>query len=138
MAFSHGKSAIFKVGTAGVPATPTDITAYLTSVSVPKSADTAETSVLGVAAKTYIAGLIDATISIEGRYDPTVDAHLSAIVGHATAMNFEYGPQGGGGSAVKYSGTCICTSYEVGTDIGDAASFSAEFQVTGAVTRGAY
>jgi hypothetical protein len=143
VAFSHGKAASFSVGTAAIPATPTDITTYLTSISFPRSVDTAESSTFGDTSKSYLVGLSDGTISIEGKLDPTVEHHLADLAAQAhslagVALNFEYGPQGTTGGLPKYTGTCHLTSFEESTDIGDAASFSAEFQITGDVTRATY
>lgn len=135
MPFTHGSKAVFKIGNASN--TLTDISQYLTSVQYSPEVDTAEVTTLGATAKAYVAGLRDATISIEGIFEPAVDALLSGIIG-LDARSFEYGPQGSTTGNVKYSGSCILTSYEVSTGLDGAGTFSAEFQVTGAVTRGTY
>lgn len=134
--FRHGKSTVFKVDNSG--GTLTDISNTLTDVSFPQSVDTAETSAFGSSAKSYIVGLTDSTLSISGNYDATVDAHLAGVLGQAATLSFEYGPEGSTVSFVKYSGECILTSYEKSGAIGDVVSFSAEFQVSGAITRGAF
>ena len=134
--FRHGKSTVFKVdNNAG---TLTDISNTLTDVSFPQSVDTAETSAFGASAKSYIVGLTDSTLSISGNFDATVDAHLAAIVGKADSVSFEYGPEGSTAGFVKYTGEALLTSYEKSGAIGDVVTYSAEFQVTGAITRGAY
>ena len=127
MAFKHGSKAVFKVGNP----TATDISQYLTTVGISRSADTAEVTVLGNASKAYLAGLKDATISIEGNLDPTINTTLSGLVGQDGTL-FEYLPQGG--TTPKVSGSCVCTSYEISTPVDGAGTFSAEFQVTGDVT----
>lgn len=137
MAFSHGKDAVVKFGTVGVPGTATDISQYVTSVALPRAADVAETSTLGDASKNYIAGMKDGTVTVEGRFDPTVDTHLAGILG-VNGIAFEVGPAGSGSGSPKYTGTCICQSYEVSMDVGDAVGFSADFQISGDVTRGTY
>ena len=134
--FRHGKSTVFKVDNSG--GTLTDISNTLTDVSFPQSVDTAETSAFGSSAKTYVVGLTDATISVSGMFDATVDAHLNGILGQAATVSFEYGPEGSTSPNVKYTGECILTSYEKSGSIGDMVSYSAEFQVSGAVTRGTY
>ncbi|NOZ27961.1 MAG: hypothetical protein GXP39_07915 [Chloroflexi bacterium] len=136
MAFSHGSNAVFKIDDSG--GTLTDISSYVTSVSFPESADTAEVTTLGKSSKVYIAGLKDATISIEGVYDPTVDSLLNGILGASSTSSFEYGPAGSSTGSPKYTGECICTSYEVTTGVDGAATFSAEFQVSDSITRGTY
>ena len=134
--FRHGKSTVFKVdNNAG---SLTDISNTLTDVSFPQSVDTAETSAFGSSAKSYIVGLTDSTLSISGNFDATVDAHLAAIVGKADSVSFEYGPEGSTATFVKYTGEAFLTSYEKSGAIGDVVTYSAEFQITGAITRGAY
>jgi len=134
--FRHGKSTVFKVdNNAG---TLTDISNTLTDVSFPQSVDTAETSAFGASAKSYVVGLSDATLSVSGNFDETVDAHIAAIVGKTDSVSFEYGPEGSTVTFVKYTGEALLTSYEKSGAIGDVVTYSAEFQVTGAITRGAY
>ena len=134
--FRHGKSTVFKVdNNAG---SLTDISNTLTDVSFPQSVDTAETSAFGSSAKSYIVGLTDSTLSISGNFDATVDAHLAAVLGQAASLSFEYGPEGSTAGFVKYTGEALLTSYEKSGAIGDVVTYSAEFQVTGAITRGTY
>ncbi len=137
MAFNHGSKAVFKVGSSATPAVVVDISAYLTSVSDSLGADTAEVTTLGKGSKVYLAGLKDGTISIEGKFDPTVDAQLAGILA-VQDVSFEYGPAGTAVTSPKYTGKLICTSYEVETGVDAEATFSAEFQITDGWTRGAY
>lgn len=135
MAFVHGKSAVFKLDDSG--GTLRDLSAYLNDVSFPRDVETAETTTFGVSgsAKTYIVGLSDATISISGLFDATADGYLAGVVGASATLSFEYGPAGSTGGNVKYTGECILTSYEVSASVGDSVQASADFQVTGAITR---
>ena len=134
--FRHGKSTVFKVDNAA--GSLTDISNTLTDVSFPQSVETAETTSFGSSAKTYIVGLSDATLSVSGNFDATVDAHLAAVVGQAATLSFEYGPEGSTAGQVKYTGEAILTSYEKSGAVGDVVTYSAELQITGAVTRGTY
>jgi hypothetical protein len=136
MAFVHGKGTSFKLDIAA--GTLTDITSYLTSVSMPRSMETGETTVFGQSAKTYIVGLTDATISFEGNWDSVVDGYLAGVVGQSATLSFEYGPAGTAVGAIKYTGEGILTSYETSNGIGDVVTFSAELQVSGAITRGTF
>jgi hypothetical protein len=136
MAFGHGKSAVFKLDDSG--ATLRDLSSYINEASMPREIETAETTTFGSSAKTYITGLTDATISISGLYDSTADGYLAGVVGQAATLSFEYGPLGSTGGYVKYSGECILTSYEVSSPVGDVVTFSADLQVTGAITRGTW
>lgn len=133
MAAAHGSKAVFTVQDSG--SVVRDLSAYLTSAGMPRSGDTSEVTTLGSSAKSYIPGLVDGTIPIEGPFDGTVDGYLSGLLGYATARAFVYQPQGTTTGLPKYTGTCILTSYEPTTPVDDAGTFSAEFQITGAVTR---
>ena len=134
--FRHGKSAVFKVDDSG--GTLRDISDACNSISFPREAEVLETTSFGSSAKTYIVGLSDSTVSASGNFDATVDAHLAGVLGQAATLSFEYGPEGSTAGQVKYSGECIMTSYEKSGAVGDVVTYSAEFQVTGAVTRGTY
>jgi len=134
--FRHGKSTSFKVDNAA--GTLTNISDTLTDVSFPQTIETAETTSFGSSAKTYIVGLSDSTVSVSGNFDATVDAHLAGVLGQAATLSFEYGPEGTTNGLVKYTGECIMTSYEKSGAVGDVVTYSAEFQVTGAVTRGTF
>jgi len=135
MAFVHGKSAVFKLDNAS--GSLVDYSTYLDDIGFPRDVETAETTTFGVAgsAKTYITGLSDATISVSGKFDATADATLSAVVGQAATLTFEYGPEGSSAGKVKYTGECILTSYEVSASVGDVVTASLDFQVTGQITR---
>lgn len=130
MAFSHGKSAV-------VYAHGQNLSPYLKSASVSGSADTAETSTFGVAAKTYVAGLIDAVLSLEGFLDGAADAGDEIVTElFALARIFSHYPAGDAEGAWGRHMEAVETSYEVGSDIGDAASISVEAQSNIAMERG--
>ena len=135
MSFVHGKDSVFKV--AG-----TDLSAYINSVDVDQSVDMAETSTMGVEAQTYISGLSDGKISIAGFYDSTgtsgPDAVLFPLVGSDTSSTFEFGPEGSTTGKQKYTGSCFVTSYKFSAPVGDVVGFTADFQITGAVTKATY
>jgi hypothetical protein len=139
MAFVHGKTSKFSID--NVSGTPVDISAFCDDVSFSRNLDTAEVSTFGNSAKEYLIGLSDATLSISGKFDAagasTIDAVLSGILGHTATSSFEYVPGGGtvGANNPAYRGECWLTSYDVSGAIGDAVSFSADFQVSGPITR---
>ena len=130
--FTHGKNAAFKIDDSG--GTLRDISNVLTDVAISKTADVAEVSAFSNSSKAYVAGLKDATITISGSFDATVDGYLKAIVG--AAGSFEFYPIGTTGGNPKASGEAICTNYDRSPDVGGAVSFTASFQVSGDVTEG--
>ena len=129
MPFVHGKTSYFSYN--GV-----DLSPFCDNVDFPQVVETAETTTFGDTSKDYIVGLRDATISISGKWDgaaSAIDVTVGGDLGTGTARAFVYGPSGN--VSPKYSGNCFCTSYQITGAVGDVVTFSAEFQVTGNVTR---
>lgn len=139
MAASHGSKATLKLDNS--VGTLVDLSGYITSVAMPRTIDTAETSALADTAKEYVIGLEDGQITLEGNWDPTLDAHMNGVKRGLTgeaSISYEYGPAGSAGGAVKYSGECFLTAYDQTSPIGDASRWTATLQLTGAVTRGTW
>lgn len=134
--FRHGKAAVFKIDDSG--GTLRNISDTLNSVSFPREAEVLETTSFGSSDRTYVVGFKNQTISIEGSFDATVDGYLAGALGAEASLSFEYGPEGSTSTYTKYTGECFLTSYETAAGVGDIVTYSAEFQITGAVTRGAY
>ena len=130
--FTHGKNAAFKIDDSG--GTLRDISDVLTDVSISRTADVAEVSAFSNSSKAFVAGLKDATLTISGSFDATVDGYLSGILG--AEGSFEFYPIGTTGGNPKASGEAIMTSYDRTPDIGGAVTFTASFQVSGDVTEG--
>tara|TARA_Y100000004_G_scaffold139772_1_gene158743 strand:+ start:98 stop:505 length:408 start_codon:yes stop_codon:yes gene_type:complete len=132
--FVHGKSTDFAIDDTG--GSSRNISDTLTDVSFPQTIDTAETTAFGSSNKSYIVGLKDTTISVSGIWDATVDGYLSGT--EPASRTFIYGPAGSTSGNVKYTGEAILTNYSQSNPVGDVVTFSADFQVTGAVTRTTY
>jgi len=140
MAFEAGKGAGFKLD----DATPTlqDISPYITSVDFPQEAALLDTTVIGSANRTFIAGFKNSTFSLAGHWDggaaPAIDVHLSSILGQVATVTFEYGPQGIASGDIKYSGEAILTRYGITVNVDVVVDWTADLQVVGAVTRGTF
>ena len=132
--FVHGKSTDFAIDDTG--GTSRNISDTLNDVSFPQTIDTAETTAFGASNKSYIVGLKDTTISVTGIWDSTVDGYLSGT--EPASRTFIYGPAGSTSGNVKYTGEAIMTNYSQANPVGDVVTFTADFQVTGAVTRTTY
>ena len=130
--FTHGKNAAFKIDDSG--GTLRDISNVLTDVSISRTADVAEVSAFSNSSKAFVSGLKDATLTISGSFDQTVDGYLSGILG--AEVDFEFYPIGTTSGLPKATGKAILTSYDRTPDIGGAVSFTAAFQVSGDVTEG--
>lgn len=131
--FRHGKSAVFKIDDSG--GTLRDISDACDSISFPQVIEPSETTAFGKSFKTYIVGLRDTTISISGKFDATYDGYISGVLGQATLLDYEYGPAGSTGGFIKYSGTCLVTSYSLQSTVADVVTFSLELQSSDTVTR---
>jgi len=133
--FVHGKSTNFTLDdTAG---SVRDISNTVTSVDLPETLDTAETTAFGSSAKSYIVGLTDATISVSGIWDATVDGYIAGGAEPAS-RSFVFGPAGSTVGNVKYTGEAIVTSYSISNPVGDVVTYSLDLQVTGAISRTTY
>jgi len=129
--FYHGKSTNFSLDDTG--GTSRDISNVLVSVDFPEIVETAETTAFGATSKSYIVGLRDATISVSGIWDSTVDGYI--IGTEPATRTFIFGPAGSTSGYVKYTGECILTNYSVSSPVGDVVTFSLDLQCTGGVTR---
>jgi hypothetical protein len=140
MPFVHGKGAAFRIDNAA--GTLTTLTPYVDSVELNHAIDTAETTTMGAEAKTFVSGQSDATLSVSGKYDSTVttgpDVVLAGLIGLEATSTFEAGPEGSTTGKVRYTGECFLTGYVISAPVGGVVTFTADFQVTGAVTRGTF
>lgn len=137
MAKTHGKETAFTITDSG--STERDISAYLTSVDFSRDVDTPESTTFGDDDREYIVGLRGASFSVSGFWDDTAtsgpDVVLNGLLGLATASTFEYGPEGSTTGDIRYTGSCFLTSYSTSSPVDGITTFSADFIVTGAVTR---
>jgi len=139
--FKHGKNAYFSLD--GTAASLVNISDALNEISMPRAVETAETTAFGANDKTYITGLGDATVSLSGMLDATVDTMIAGDIanlksGSVSSLSFEYGPAGSASGNPKFTGEALITSYEVSSPVGDVVTFSLELQVSGAVTATSY
>jgi hypothetical protein len=132
MAFIHGKSAQVLHGAH-------DLTSFLNEATASQEVETAETTVFGNSAKTYIVGLKDGTISASGMFDGSalgVDEVLAASIGSDTLAPVTVGYEGttlGNRVSLLLGKT---TSYEVSSPVGDVVSVSYDAQSDGGIDQG--
>lgn len=139
MTFVAGKVSVFKIGDSG--GTLRDLSAYCDKASLKRAADMLDTTTFGLNSKTYVSGLFDGTIDVEGYYDSTAttgpDVVLSGILGGAP-RTFEIGPEGGTTGKTRYTGLAILSAYEIDAAVADIVAFTATLQLTGDVTKNTY
>lgn len=134
MAFTHGKdtAVLFK---------QFNLSGYFNSYDLGQMAETAETTTFGNAAKTYIVGQRDGTLSLAGLFDGAADAvdeELAATIAAATVPVITVGINGTTlGNAAKLA-IAHTTTYQVTGSVGDAVQVSGEFQATGGIYNGVF
>lgn len=130
MARLHSRFTVITVG--GV-----NLSAFITNSELSRTADSHDTTGYGIGAKTYISGLEDATLSLEGIYDDGADdtprTELMPLLG-GDAVAIVRQPEGAGTGKGQETFNAILTDYTESNPVGDLVTFSAEFQVTGAIT----
>lgn len=131
MAFVHSKNTVITVASV-------DLSAYVTQSSeLTKTTETHEVTAYGDSAKEYAPGLNDATFSMEGTYDGTAvsgpRAKLNSIYAGNAAVTISRRPEGTGSGKPEDEFQAILTSYVETAPVNDMISWSAEFQITGAV-----
>lgn len=146
MAFVHGKNAYVAMEASVGAGSVTDYSAYFNDVSLSRSIETAETTTFGDDDKEYIIGLRDATVSLSGLFDATMDNVLAGLLG-AGKVVMHIATNGGtaasdnpvykldGGTGDFSAPGAIITSYDISPAVGDVIPFSVDVQVSGAITR---
>lgn len=112
----------------------------IAAVTLDISTDEQETTAFGDTYRTRIAGLRDASLTIDFMQDfaaGALDATLFPLLGSAIAFSIK--PTSGTVTATNpsYSGTALVTQYQpFAGSVGDLATLSVTWPVSGAVTRG--
>ncbi len=136
-AFIHSKLSKFSIDTAG--GVLTDISDSCEEVGFPEELELLDVTTFGQTSKQYMVGFADAKITISGPWNRNLHTHLSALKtafrdGTINSASFQYGPEGADSGDIKLTGECVMVNYEKSSSVKDPVKFSAEFQVTGAVT----
>jgi hypothetical protein len=126
MAFVHGKNSTFSFNTQ-------TLTAFTDSVEWSNNVEPGETTVFGLDAKTYIAGLSDATFTVTGKFDVAASPGPRAV---AAAIGSNPAAFVVGDNTATITGTAMVSNYAESRPVGDVVGWSAEFQVSGTVTYG--
>lgn len=140
-AFIHSKLSKFSLDTAG--GVLTDISDSTDDVTFPEDLELVETTTFGLTSKTYLVGYADGKIKIAGNWNRTLHTQLSALKtafrdGTIASASVQYGPEGTDTGDSKLTCEVVMTSYEKSSKVKDQVKFSAEFQITGAVTEGTF
>ena len=127
MAFVHGKGNVVSIDGKAM-------TAYATSVTFTRTADSHDVTTFGNNSKVYRTGLKDGTGKVEGVYDNTASTGPQAVfrplIG-AAAVDLIYRPEGTGTGKPTSTVSVIVTQYEESTPVADMITWSADLQFSG-------
>lgn len=136
MAAKHGRNTSLKLDNAA--GTLTDLSTAITSLDFPREAELLDATHFQSADKEFVPGFRDGKISFEGFADATVSTHLNGILGQEATVSFEYGPEGTATGKRKFTGEAILVKYNEKGAVNELNKFSAELQISGAVTLGTF
>lgn len=118
----------------------TDFSSSLAAVTLDITAEEQETTAFGATYRERIGGLKDASVSLDFHQDfgaSSVDATLFPLLGGTTEIVVT--PTSGSVTSTNpsYTFTCLVTQYQpFASNVGDLATLSVSWPVTGSVTRG--
>lgn len=122
----------------------TDISQYVTSVSLSSTLDVVETTSMGSTSRTRVAGLRDNQVTLEFNQDFASGA-LEALIYPSdattkigTAVAMEVRPTSAAASATnpKYSFSALITEWQsVSGSVGELATVSVSWPISGAITK---
>jgi hypothetical protein len=118
----------------------TDISAYVTSITLSSSAAEVATTSMGSSAVTRIQGLIDNSITMELQQDyPTIEKLFFDAFTAGTAVPMTMKPNGTAAASStnpQYAFSVLPTAHEmVKGAIGDLATMSITFPISGVITK---
>ena len=118
----------------------TDISAYVTSITLSSSAAEVATTAMGSSSVTRIQGLIDNSITMELQQDyPTIEKLFFDAFTAGTAVPMTVKPNGTAAASStnpQYAFSVLPTAHEmVKGAIGDLATMSISFPISGAITK---
>ena len=118
----------------------TDISAYVTSITLSSSAAEVATTSMGSSSVTRIQGLIDNSITMELQQDyPTIEKLFFDAFTAGTAVAMTVKPNGTAAASStnpQYAFSVLPTAHEmVKGAIGDLATMSISFPISGAITK---
>ena len=118
----------------------TDFSTSLAAVTLDVSADEQETTAFGATFRSRIGGLKDPSVSLDFHQDfgaASVDATLFPLIGGTAEIIIKPTSASASATNPSYTFTALVTQYQpFASNVGDLATLSVTWPVTGAVTRG--
>lgn len=133
MAFRHGSKAVVTINAV-------DLSAFSDNLSLDVTPETADVTGFGATWRSHIPGLIGATLSLSGSYDPgstgPADTIFDAITEQNTTGYVAVVDKPGGTASGQRTNSfnAIVSGYNETSTVDDKVTWSCELLVTGAVT----
>lgn len=130
MAFRHGKDTVVKLN-------GSDLSAFSNSTSFGDETEANETTTYGRSRKTYMAGLGDGKVTLQGVYDDGASgprAIIKPLKAAGTAVAFIFQPEGTGSGKAQSNVDVIITAFNESAPVGDVIAWTCEMQMTGPLT----
>lgn len=128
MATAHGRNTVLTVNAK-------DISPYCKTSSLELTAETHDTTGYGATAHTKAGGLLDGSFTVSGTYDNTTLVGprivLLPLIGVSTAIVRKL--EGTGSGKPQDTFTAICKKYTETNPVDDMVTWSADFEISGAV-----
>ena len=130
----------FRLGSNGTPTTLVDLSDEVETITPNYEQDVVDvTTFNGNGARAFTPGLTQGTFSVTFNYSQTVYNQIAGLLGYRTLIDFQHGINGNANGQPKDTGKCFLSSFEAGGGaVGDKMVISAEFQISGPVTRATY
>lgn len=143
MSAVHGKTTVFKIdGTAG--GALVDVSSYTDTVTgLPGGRPLEDVTAFGDTGERQTPGMPGTEFTTAGHWDSatTAGAIKPVLQSHRLATqtaSFEYGPEGSGTGAVKYSGECWLKDFKVEAKVKGRVDWTATWVVDNGVTTGTF
>lgn len=130
MAFIHGRNTV-------VTLDGDDLSAFSNSTAFGDETEANETTTYGRARKTYMGGLGDGKITLQGVYDDGATGPrgvIKPIKAAALPVTFIFQPEGVGSGKAQSSVSVIVTAFNETAPVGDVIAWTCEMQMTGVLT----
>lgn len=103
-----------------------DLSAYFRQADTESSRNMGKTTTFGKTAETYVPGLVDGKLSLQGLYDATADAQLAAMLSNAGGKATSVGVEGlAAGKRVKVM-SALAAMLKVSSPVGDIVAVNLE------------
>lgn len=115
----------------------TNIAAFCSSIETARTVDSIDTTTFAAGGHTYQGGMTDGSISLSGTYDDGgtgPKAIIEPLMEDGQLVAAVYRPEGTGSGKPEQTCNVLVTTYSESSAVGDMIKWSAEMQISGAVT----